>query len=779
MMPLVQQMPQGLQPVQQLQQQQQDRQLMQQRQQLQQQRLEIQRAQVQSDGKPASTATAMESDQGQGRPSPRSASPGDDVQLSDFEVLDRNGGSSLGKGSFGVVRKIRRKGTDDVYALKTMQKIEVINGQLIDQVEREIQVQRRLKHENVLRLYQHFEDADTVYLLLEYCAKGELYQLLRTQRGRRFTESVSRHFFVQLVKGLKYMHSQNIVHRDLKPENLLITHDDVLKIGDFGWCCTATNVLRTTFCGTMDYLAPEMIEATGHDHTLDIWGTGILLYEMMVGRPPFQSTNQNILIQRIRKVEINFPSSLPGGVVDLVSRLLQKDPASRIPLANVLKHPWVVSSESHEQQLQQQPQPIPSQQSQQSQALTQAQQQQSLSQQSLQSRTVGQSQQQSQQSLQSQQSQHSQQSLPGHQSQQPPQSAQQPTPLTPPQRQQQRQSQAQQPASSQQQSKTSHERSRSRNGQMLGSQSGRTHSVDQARPQASPRSADASLDARAPYSSNSANTTPAAVTAGPTTQAASQATPTMSTRAAPRKSPWSTSPQQMLGYQQPQQAPRPTPSPAQTPVLTRRGVASMQQSPASNLAATLAAKGMTSSQGAPVGSGLGSSGRTTASVSDSFRHGRPSRRESPNGRSPSSAASSRDPATATSMPPPSHRNGRGPSDLTSSMSSPFKSASAIAGSQNAQQLLQNSSLQQSRPRSGTGQSVMMCAGAVRGQPGFPSGRMPASQPASPNLGGAARSLSPIGPHGRGAGVTTAQTLASAMRPVPRASPSMAVAYRPV
>jgi len=110
----------------------------------------------------------------------RPKSPGE-VALNDFEVLDVDAGRSLSKGSFGLVRRIRRKGTDDVYALKTMQKLEVIEGELIDQVEREIQWQGQLKHENVPRLYKHFEDADSVYLLLEYCANGELYQLLRTE----------------------------------------------------------------------------------------------------------------------------------------------------------------------------------------------------------------------------------------------------------------------------------------------------------------------------------------------------------------------------------------------------------------------------------------------------------------------------------------------------------------------------------------------------------------------------------------------------------------------
>mmetsp|Transcript_70909 Transcript_70909/g.207774 ORF Transcript_70909/g.207774 Transcript_70909/m.207774 type:complete len:716 (-) Transcript_70909:287-2434(-) len=271
----------------------------------------------------------------------RPPSPAYQVTLSEFEVLDGDAGRSLGKGSFGVVRSVRRKATGDVYALKTMRKIEVIEGDLIDQVEREVQVQRNLKHENVLRLYKHFEDNDTVYLLLEYCAKGELYQLLRTCRGRRFTEDVAKHYFVQVARGLAYLHSQNIVHRDLKPENLLVNHDDVLKIADFGWCAVSS-VTRTTFCGTLDYLAPEMIQGRGHNHTLDIWSLGILLYEMVVGRPPFQSTNHVMLITKILEMQLRFPVFVPPGVCDLVKRLLRKEPGERMPLDQVLSHWWVL-----------------------------------------------------------------------------------------------------------------------------------------------------------------------------------------------------------------------------------------------------------------------------------------------------------------------------------------------------------------------------------------------------------------------------------------------------
>lgn len=262
----------------------------------------------------------------------------DEISLSHLELLD-SAQESLGKGSFGIVQRVRRKGTDKVYALKTMRKQEVIEGNLINQVELEIRVQRRLKHRNVLRLYRHLEDVDNVYLMLEYCEKGELYQILRMQRCRRFPEAVACRFFIQVAEGLHYLHQNSVVHRDIKPENLLVDHDDVLKIADFGWCAVS-NTLRTTFCGTLDYLAPEMIQGRGHDHTLDIWGAGVLLYEMIVGRPPFQSTNHAQLISKILALDLRFPGFVSAGVQELVRSLLRREPRERMSLQVVLRHPW-------------------------------------------------------------------------------------------------------------------------------------------------------------------------------------------------------------------------------------------------------------------------------------------------------------------------------------------------------------------------------------------------------------------------------------------------------
>lgn len=275
-------------------------------------------------------------------------------QLEPTSVDPEGGDVTLGKGSFGSVQKVKQMGTNNIFALKSIRKAEVIEGQLIDQVEREIHVQGQLRHENILRLFRHFEDESCVHLLLEYCAKGELYQLLRTRKGRRFPEPTACRYFVQVCKGLQYLHKHGIVHRDLKPENLLVNSEDVVKIADFGWCAMtqSLNSARNTFCGTLDYLAPEMIRARGHDDKLDVWGLGVLLFEMIIGKPPFQSTNHAQLILKILNIDIKkvlsernqeFPDLFSVGAQDLIFKLLQRSPQERLSIDEALKHEWVRS----------------------------------------------------------------------------------------------------------------------------------------------------------------------------------------------------------------------------------------------------------------------------------------------------------------------------------------------------------------------------------------------------------------------------------------------------
>lgn len=142
------------------------------------------------------------------------------------------------------------------------------------------------------------------------------------------------------------MHKQGLIHRDIKPENILIKEGNIVKICDFGWCVqTDASSPRSTFCGTLEYMAPEMINNTPHNHTLDIWALGILLYELVHGRAPFTGAQPREIGDKIRRGAVRFKPSCTDEFKDLVLALLQATPADRIPLIKVFDHPWVKAFE--------------------------------------------------------------------------------------------------------------------------------------------------------------------------------------------------------------------------------------------------------------------------------------------------------------------------------------------------------------------------------------------------------------------------------------------------
>jgi serine/threonine protein kinase len=131
-------------------------------------------------------------------------------------------------------------------------------------------------------------------------------------------------------------------HRDIKPENLLIGSRGEVKIADFGWSVHAPNFRRKTLCGTLDYLPPEMIKSEAHDNTVDIWELGVLMYEFLVGKPPFEAEGHNETYKRIVKDVPQFPAHVSAEARDLILRLLHKEPRRRMQLPDVPKHPWIV-----------------------------------------------------------------------------------------------------------------------------------------------------------------------------------------------------------------------------------------------------------------------------------------------------------------------------------------------------------------------------------------------------------------------------------------------------
>ncbi|XP_063815097.1 aurora kinase A [Pseudophryne corroboree] len=260
--------------------------------------------------------------------------------LDDFEI-----GRPLGKGKFGNVYLAREKESKFILALKVLFKSQLEKGGVEHQLRREVEIQSHLRHPNILRLYGYFHDATRVYLILDYAPRGELYREL--QRCSRFDDQRSATYITELADALLYCHSKNVIHRDIKPENLLLGSNGELKIADFGWSVHAPSSRRTTLCGTLDYLPPEMIEGRMHDEKVDLWSLGVLCYEFLVGKPPFEAETHQETYRRISKVEFQFPPYVSEGARDLVSRLLKHNPNHRLPLKDVLEHPWVIQNSKH------------------------------------------------------------------------------------------------------------------------------------------------------------------------------------------------------------------------------------------------------------------------------------------------------------------------------------------------------------------------------------------------------------------------------------------------
>lgn len=258
--------------------------------------------------------------------------------LSDFDI-----GKALGKGKFGNVYLAREKKSKFIVALKVLFKAAIKKADTEHQVRREIEIQTHLRHPNILKMYGYFHDDSRVYLILEYAPGGACYKELQSQENKRFDDKRTAGYIAQLADALKYCHTKKVIHRDIKPENLLLGSKGELKIADFGWSVHAPSSRRTTLCGTLDYLPPEMVHGKTHNELVDLWSLGVLCYEFLVGRPPFESKCYEETYKRISKSIYQIPPFVSEGAKDLISKLLVVEPEKRLSLDGVLAHPWILS----------------------------------------------------------------------------------------------------------------------------------------------------------------------------------------------------------------------------------------------------------------------------------------------------------------------------------------------------------------------------------------------------------------------------------------------------
>jgi len=261
-----------------------------------------------------------------------------EAKISDFDMIDK-----LGEGSFGKVIKVKHKKTGAIYAIKSIDKLNKNNQDGKPYFRREIEIMYKVRHPNIVRLFNHFEDDQNCYFVLEYIPKGNLYSILSKQKSKCFDPSTVAHFIRELVCSIHYLHNMDppIIHRDIKPENVLLTENNKIKLTDFGWSNYVEDTgTRSTYCGTPVYLAPEMIKEIGHDENLDIWCIGVLMFELLTGNIPFQGNNEHILNSNITRNKISWPKDIDMSAKDLISKILKTDPTERISLVDMLKHPF-------------------------------------------------------------------------------------------------------------------------------------------------------------------------------------------------------------------------------------------------------------------------------------------------------------------------------------------------------------------------------------------------------------------------------------------------------
>ena len=250
----------------------------------------------------------------------------------------------LGSGSFGRVFLVSHNETKELFALKTIEKRKIMMtyGKL-DIIYDEINIHSKLSHQNVIKLYNIYEDEETINIIMEYASNGNLYQLIKAEKNG-FSESKAFDYFIQIINAVYYLHSNNIIHRDIKPENILISEDNKLKLCDFGWAKELTLENRSTFCGTMEYMAPEIVGSENYDYSVDIWSLGILLYELLFGHSPFKANTTNNIILNIKSHELNYDDKnkkISNSCKDLIQKLLNMNPQKRLKIKDILEHPFV------------------------------------------------------------------------------------------------------------------------------------------------------------------------------------------------------------------------------------------------------------------------------------------------------------------------------------------------------------------------------------------------------------------------------------------------------
>lgn len=250
------------------------------------------------------------------------------MHAEDFEPL-----RCLGKGTYGTVLLVKEQGTGKLYAQKQFRKASLtVHKKLVEQTKTERAILESVnRHPFVVKLFYAFQDHEKLYLILEYAQGGELFHHLAQER--MFSEDVASFYMAEMVLGLEHLHKNlGVVYRDLKPENCLLDAEGHLLLTDFGLSKVAVddNDQCKSIQGTIEYMAPEIIEGKKYNTAVDWWSFGALGYDLLTGSPPFTGNNHAKILEKIVKQKISMPYFLSADAKDLLTRLLRKEPTKRL-----------------------------------------------------------------------------------------------------------------------------------------------------------------------------------------------------------------------------------------------------------------------------------------------------------------------------------------------------------------------------------------------------------------------------------------------------------------
>ncbi|XP_020599628.1 CBL-interacting protein kinase 19-like [Phalaenopsis equestris] len=248
----------------------------------------------------------------------------------------------LGQGTFAKVFHAKNLKTDESVAIKVLDKERILKSGLVAHIKREIAILRRVRHPYIVHLLEVMASKSKIYFVMEYVCGGELFS--KVAKGR-LKEDAARRYFQQLISAVGFCHARGVFHRDLKPENLLLDENGDLKVSDFGLSAVSDQIrldgLFHTFCGTPAYVAPEVLTRKGYQGaSVDVWSCGIILFVLMAGYLPFHDQNIMAMYRKIYKGEFRCPKWFSTDLSNLLFRLLDTNPQSRITIPEIMENVW-------------------------------------------------------------------------------------------------------------------------------------------------------------------------------------------------------------------------------------------------------------------------------------------------------------------------------------------------------------------------------------------------------------------------------------------------------